>query len=71
MIITNKKIEVSEQMLFNEGLSRFYITNQIGVPHDSFEKEPVTWIHFTKLTDEDFDLIEAYFLHHKFIQTNG
>lgn len=62
MLITSEKIEVSEQMMFNEGLSRSMITGELGIPASATQKEPITWKNFMDMEDEEFDLIEEYFI---------
>lgn len=60
MLITNIKIRVTEQMMFDEGLSKMLITNKLGIPN--LDKSEVVWKDALDLTDEDFDKIEEYFL---------
>ncbi len=65
MIITGEKIKVSEQMMFNNGLSKFMIIGKLGIPHSKEKKEPITWKEVIDITGKEFDLIEDYFIHNK------
>lgn len=66
MLITDKRIKVTEQMMFDNGLSFFLTTGRIGVPFSATQKEPITWKPMDwELTDQDFDKIEDYFLANK------
>lgn len=58
MIITGVQIEVTEQMMFNHGLSRMLITGEIAVPTENGK----VWKNLVYLTEEDFNDIELYFL---------
>jgi hypothetical protein len=58
MIITDVKIEVTEQMMFNHGLSRMLITGEIAVPTLNGK----IWKNMIYITEEDFEDIENYFL---------
>ena len=62
MIITNEKITVTEQMMFNEGLSFLLSVGQIGIPFSVEQKLPIEWKDLIDITESDFDKIEDYFL---------
>ena len=62
MIVTDEKIKVSEEMMFNEGLSRMLISGQLGIPESDSDKGNIVWKDFNTLTEEDFEKIESYFL---------
>ncbi len=60
MLLTNKKIRVTEKMVDDAGMTRW---NQIGIPVDV--KDPnkgLKWTNIENLTDDDFDVLEEYFL---------
>lgn len=59
MIITDRKIEVTEQMMFDEGLSKY---GRRGVPASQENKTPITWKKQWELELEDLEKIERYFL---------
>lgn len=63
MVITNNKIKVTEQDMFDDKLSRMLITGEIGIPASPTDKEPVEWKDISLLEDEDFNKIEDYYLH--------
>lgn len=57
MQITNDKIEVTHQMMENEGMIR---DSQFGIPVDN--NGGLKWKDLIDLQDSDFDKIEEYFL---------
>lgn len=59
MILTENKIEVTHQMMDDEGLYRM---GQYGIPIQKGEILGITWESAIELTEEDLDHIEAYFL---------
>lgn len=61
MTITDEKIIVTDQMMFDEGLSRWMINQSFGVPSDVYKTE-IEWKRTWDLEEEDFDKIENYFL---------
>lgn len=62
MIITEEKIKVTEQDMFYAGLSKMFILGTIGIPFSKDIKEPITWKSIGNITEEDFNLIEEYFI---------
>ena len=56
MILSDNKIEVTEQMMKDEG---FVHNNQVGIP---CQDGVLIWKLSSELTDKDFELIERYFL---------
>ena len=59
MLLTNKRIEVTEEMLFKKGLYKYLYNCTIGVPQKNGK---VSWKHMFNLSEEDYDLLEDYFL---------
>jgi hypothetical protein len=61
MLITKEQIEVTEQMMFKNGLSK-YFGNELGVPFSATQKQPITWKGAFDLEESDYDMIESYFM---------
>ena len=60
MLITNEKIEVTEQMMQKANMTR---GNQLGIPVDLQNLSlGLRWKSPGELTNNDFDMLEAYFL---------
>ncbi|WP_041934506.1 hypothetical protein [Cyclobacterium marinum] len=60
MLLTDTKIKVTHQMMGENNMTR---GNQYGIPVDP--KNPskgLKWLSIMEMEDEDFDLIEEYFL---------
>ena len=62
MVITNEKIEVTQQMMYEEGLSRLNSLFEIGIPFSTQEVEPIRWKRIANLINDDFIAIEEYFI---------
>ena len=68
MILTDKKIKVSHEMMRDHGMTRY---GEYGVPiRRDNTWYGVCWKNIVELTDDDFDVIENYFLE-KAAESNG
>ena len=65
MVITNEKITVTEQMMFDMRLARSNSGGEIGIPFSSKELEPIRWKRISNLINDDFIQIEEFFLNLK------
>lgn len=62
MVITNEKIEVTEQMMFEVRLSRYQSNGTIGIPFSTKELDPIRWKRLSALSNDDFIAIEEFFV---------
>lgn len=62
MLLTNEKIEVTQEMMEKEGLSRF-AGHEYAIPHiPNGESHSIIFKRHLDLTIEDLDKIEEYFI---------
>lgn len=58
MLITG---QITEQQMFDNGLSRMFITGEIGIPEMTESVGNPTWKKLIDLTEDDFNRIELFF----------